>query len=140
VLLQDLIHVVVVNFGRMNAVNHCTAYHRIARHMQDERTPPDAWPPPRQQQLGSLLTQLNQALLDRLEHVQAQNLGLTLWSISKTHRLPQQHLDELCAALQAEVVHRLATVSQATYMTGGPRDSIRPLPSCTQPGPVLSST
>lgn len=111
---------VLVNFGRMNAVNLCTAYHRIARHLGDEREPPAAWPPARQQQLGSLLSQINEALLGRLETVQAQNLGLTLWSISKTHHVPQQHADELCAALQAEVVCRMAEVgSQAAYMAGG---------------------
>lgn len=111
---------VVVNFSRMNAVNYCTAYHRIARHVQDQRTPPDAWPPHQQQQLGGLLTELNQALIDRLEEVQAHNLGLTLWSTSKTHRLPQQHCEELWAALQAEITRRLATVSKSTHMTGAP--------------------
>lgn len=73
--LQELITVVVVNFNRMNAVNCCTAYHRIARHVQDQRTPPDAWPAAQQQQLGGLLTQLNQALMQRLDEVQAHNLG-----------------------------------------------------------------
>lgn len=73
--LQELVHVVVVNFNRMNAVNFCTAYHRIARHVQDQRTPPDQWPPAQQEQLGRLLTELNQALMDRLREVQAHNLG-----------------------------------------------------------------
>lgn len=31
---QELVHTVVVNFNRMNAVNYCTAYHRIAKHVQ----------------------------------------------------------------------------------------------------------
>ena len=44
--------------------------------------------------------------------------GLTLWSISKTFRLPQQYCDELWAALQGEVTRRLSTATHAAYMTG----------------------
>lgn len=149
-----------------------TAYHRIARHVQDQRAPPDAWPHAQQQQLGALLGQLNQALLQRLGEVQAHNLGargaggagrragwlgswvagrvvrlgfiapvtallnfllpdsascagLTLWSISKTHRLPQEGCEQLWVALQVEVTRRLATVSHGQYMTGEGQSSGR---------------
>ncbi|KAL4458727.1 hypothetical protein ABPG75_013592 [Micractinium tetrahymenae] len=117
--LQDLIHAVVVNFGRMNAVNYCTAYHRIAKHVEDlrrGRSPPEAWPPAQQQQLGSLLSELNAALLPRLEEVQAHNLGLTLWSISKTCQLPQAGTNELVDALQAEITSRLNSATHDTYL------------------------
>ncbi|KAL4859186.1 putative aldo-keto reductase 2 [Chlorella vulgaris] len=113
--MQELSHLVMANCALMNAVNFCTAYHRTAKHVQDK--PIDTWPPHLQHQLGAMLTQLNLGLTDRLEEVQAHNLGLTLWSLSKTRRLPSQHCDELCAALQVEIVRRLSNVSQQTYMT-----------------------
>lgn len=56
-------------------VNMCTAYHRIARHVQDTRNPLDRWPPHQQQQLGGLLSRLNYALIPMVDQVQAQNLG-----------------------------------------------------------------
>lgn len=117
--LQDLVQLVVVNFGRMNAVNFCTAYHRIAKQVEEARrvrSPPEGWPPAQQQQLGGLLSEMNQTLMHRLEEVQAHNLGLTMWSISKTYQLPQKGAMDLLAELQAEVTRRLASVDKDQYM------------------------
>ncbi|PSC71010.1 Tbc2 translation chloroplastic isoform B [Micractinium conductrix] len=117
--LQKLTRVLVVNFGRMNAVNFCTAYHRLAKFVEDarrQRQPPEAWPPAQQQQLGQLLGQLNAALLGRLEEAQAHNLGLTLWAISKTCQLPRSGVEELVGAMHASIVHRMAAVTRDTYM------------------------
>ncbi|KAL4426696.1 hypothetical protein ABPG77_004752 [Micractinium sp. CCAP 211/92] len=117
--LQDLVQVVVINFGHMNPVNFCTAYHRIAKHVEDMRrgrSPPESWPPMQQQQLGGLLTELNTALLPRLEEVQAHNLGLTLWSISKTCQVAQAGTQELVDALQAEITSRLNNATRDVYL------------------------
>ena len=44
--------------------------------------------------------------------------GLTLWSISKTHRVPQEGCEALYGALQAEITRRLATVPHSQYLSG----------------------
>jgi hypothetical protein len=86
----------MANCALMNAVNFCTAYHRTAKHVQDK--PIDTWPPHVQHQLGAMLTQLNLGLTDRLEEVQAHNLG--------THRA--------CLALRTGVL-RLRIADQADH-------------------------
>jgi len=160
--------VVLVNFNRLNVVNFCTAYHRIAKHVQ-ERPPPDRWPPQEQQQLGGLLTEMNRVLAEHAEEVGAPNIGaacetrgmaqgrqqvaaaglhkcgygstvfgqhdslptnrnphpppppvagLTLWSMSKLTRVPQQHSDQLWGSLQAELVRRMAGTTRDAYLAG----------------------
>lgn len=86
----------------------CTAYHRTARHLQEQRAPLAAWPAPQRQQLGRLLSDLNHALLHegRLQEVQAHNLGLTLWCMSKTYHVPQEGADQLWSALQVGAARR----------------------------------
>jgi hypothetical protein len=114
---QELAQVVVVHYHQMNAVNFCTAYHRFAKHVQNSRPPPEQWSAQEQEQLGGVLSQLNATLQQRLGEVQGHNLGLTLWAISKTYKLPQEGADQLLAALQLEVTFRLQNVTHNTYMT-----------------------
>eukprot|EP00887_Chlorella_sp_A99_P006564 scaffold3.g6564.t1 len=88
-----------------------------AASLDDVRPPPEAWPPDRMAALGQVLSSLNTMLLGQLEGVQGQNLGISLWSMSKLARVPQHGAEELLAALQLEVTRRLATVSPETYMS-----------------------
>ena len=108
---------VPANLGRMNAVNMCTAFHRVARFVQEARPPPDAWPPQRADAVGRLLSELSAALLPAVEGMASANLGVTFWSASKTHRLPQAGCAELVAALQAEAARRLGSATHAAYMS-----------------------
>ena len=65
---------VLVNFNRLDVANFCTAYHRIAKHVQ-EGPPPERWPPQEQRQLGGLLAEMNRVLAERAGEVGAPQIG-----------------------------------------------------------------